>query len=127
MKGRWLALCVAVLMGAASYAWWLHLTHGVRALGRASAMVTISDKRADCAVRRVSAKSGDNVPCSEVSAYLRDKLNLGSGTFVGIVVMGKVPPDAETAVSKELTTNSFKVAGVLRVGFITEPQPSGAR
>jgi hypothetical protein len=84
-------------------------------------MVTISDKRTDCTVMRMDANSGHNVPCDEVGAYLRDNLHVGSGAFVGIAVTGKVPPDAQAALSKDLSMNGFKVAGVIRIGFITEP------
>jgi hypothetical protein len=126
MTGRWLGLGVLLVLGVVGYRWWLDLTRGARALGEASAMVTLSDKRADCAVKRDDGKPGDMVPCNDVSTYLRDKLNLSPGASVGIAVLGKVSPDTVTAVSSELSARGFKVAGVIRVGFITEPG-NGAR
>ena len=125
MRGRWLGLGVALALAMVGYNWWLDLTRGARALGQASAMVTLSDARADCTVKRTGANSGDKVQCSEVGAYLRDKLNLSPGASVGVTTLGKVNPDAVTAVSKDLSTHGFKVAGVLRVGFSSEPR--GAR
>jgi hypothetical protein len=125
MQGRWLGFGVALVLAVVGYNWWLDLTRGARALGKASAMVTLSDTRADCTVKRTDAKSGDKVPCGEVSAYLRDRFNLSPGASVGLTVLGKVKPDAVAAVSNDLSTHGFKVAGVLRVGFISEP--GGAR
>ena len=126
MKGRWLGLGVALVLGVIGYAWWLNLTRGARALGRASAMVTISEKNPTCAVKRSEGKLSDKVSCDQVAVYLRDKLNLSPGAFVGIAVLGKVAPDAVAGVSNELTADGFKVAGVIRVGYITEPG-GGAR
>jgi hypothetical protein len=40
---------------------------------------------------------------------------------VGIAALGRVSANAVTAVSKDLAVNGFKVAGIIRVGFITEP------
>lgn len=125
MRGRWLSLGLALVLAVLGYNWWLDLTRGARALGQASAMVTLSATRADCTVKRTDAKSGDKVPCDEVAAYLRDKLNLSPGASVGVTVLGKVNPDAVAAVSKDLSTHGFKVGGILRVGFIGEP--GGAR
>jgi hypothetical protein len=125
MRGRWLSLAILLILGVAGYAWW-HLTRAARALDQASAMVSLSDARADCIIRRSDRKVGDTVPCSDVSAYLRDKLNLGPGASIGIAVLGKVAPDSVTAVSTDLSGHGFEVAGVIRVGFIREPR-GGAR
>ena len=125
MRSRWLSLGVLLLLGILGYAWWWNFTRGARSLGRAVAMVTISEKRTDCTVMRSDTKSGHNVPCNEVSAYLRDNLHVDSGAFVGIAVTGKVSPGAQAALSKDLSMNGFKVAGVIRIGFIKEPR--GAR
>src|SRR5262245_27416808 len=125
MKGRWLGLVVVLLLGVVGYVWWLHLTRGARALGHASAMVTVSDTRAVCTVRRYGEKPGSGVPCDQVSAYLQDKLRLNPGASVGITAVGKVSPDAVAAISQELSAHGYKVAAVIRVGFISEP--GGAR
>jgi hypothetical protein len=125
MTGRWLGLGVLLVLGVVGYRWWLDLTRGARALGEASAMITLSDKRADCTVKRNDEKISNAVPCNEVSAYLRGRLNLTRGASVGLAVLGKVAPDRETAVSQQLSADGFKVAGVIHVGFISEP--GGAR
>ena len=117
MTGRWLGLGIALVLAVVGYNWWLGLTRGARALGQASAMVTLSDKRSDCTVKRTDAKSADAVSCSEVAAYLRDKLHVRPGASVGITVLGKVSPDAMAVVSNDLSTHGFKVAAVFRVGF----------
>src|SRR5215469_5957910 len=122
MKGRWLSLGVALFLGVVGYSWWLDLTRGARALGRASAMVTLSEREPTCTVKRSDGKVSDKVPCDEVTAYLRNTLNLRPGTFIGIAVLGKVTPNATAAVSNELTADGFKVAGVLRVGSIADPR-----
>jgi hypothetical protein len=125
MKGRWLSLGVALVLAVVGYNWWLGLTRGARALGQASAMVTLAETRVDCTVKRTDAKSGAKVPCSEVGAYLRDKFKLSPGASVGVTALGKVNPDALAALSTDLSAHGFKLAGVLRVGFISEP--GGAR
>ena len=125
MRGRWLGLGIALVLGLVGYRWWLDLTRGARALGHAAAMVTVSDDRTVCTVRRYGEKSGASVPCDQVGSYLRDKLTLNSEASVGITATGKVSPDAVTAISQELSAHGFKVAAVLRVGFISEP--GGAR
>ena len=125
MTGRWLALGIALVLGAVAYDWWLDLTRGARSLGQASATVSISDTTADCIVKPTNARSGERVPCDEVSAYLRERLNLSPGASVGITALGKVTPSAVSAVSQELSVHGFKVAGVLHVGFKSEP--GGAR
>jgi hypothetical protein len=125
MRGRWLALGVALLLGVVGYRWWLDLTRGARALGHASAMVTVSEGHAACTVRRYAEKLGSSVPCEEVGAYLREKLSLNPGAFVGISAVGKVGPDAIETISRDLSAHGFKVAAVLRVGSISEP--GGAR
>jgi hypothetical protein len=85
-------------------------------------MITISDTRTDCTVKPSDGKRlGERIPCNEVGAYLRDRLNVSPGASVGITAVGKVTPDAVSAVSKEVSVHGFKVAGVLRVGFISEP------
>jgi len=121
MKGRSLGLVIVLLLGVVGYVWWLHLTHGARALGHASAMVTVSDNRAACIVRRYGEKPGSSVPCDQVSGYLHDKLSLKPGASVGITAVGKVSPDAVAAISHELAAHGYKVAAVIRIGFITEP------
>jgi hypothetical protein len=125
MTGRWLGFGVLLFLGVVGYVCWLNLTRGVRAVGQAAAMVTISGTGTDCQVRRNDGKRGSRVPCEVVSAYLRDRLNLSPGASVGIAALGKVPANAVAAVSKDLSMSGFKVAGAIRVGFISEP--SGAR
>ena len=125
MRGRWLALGIALLLGVIGYRWWLDLTRGARALGQASAMVTVSENHTACTVRRYGEKPGSSVPCDQVGVYLRDKLNLNPGASVGISAIGKVSPDAVAAISQDLSAHGFKVAALLRVGLVSEP--GGAR
>jgi hypothetical protein len=120
MRGRWLGFGIALVLGVVGYKWWLDLTRGARALGHASAMVTVSDDHTACTVRRYGETPGSSVPCDQVGSYLRDKLNLSAGASVGITATGKVSPDAVTAISQELSAHGLKVAAVLRVGFISE-------
>ena len=127
MKALWLALGAVILLGVVAGAWWFHLTRGARALDGAAATVTLRDSRADCSVRPRRGQADSQVPCDELGRYLRDTLTLRSGDSVSVAVLGRVKPEAVTAVSNELSAHGFKVAGVLRVGFITEPGPSGAR
>jgi hypothetical protein len=113
-------LGVALLLGVVGYRWWLELTRGARALGHASAMVTVSEGHAACTVRRYAESLGSSVPCGEVGAYLREKLNLSPGASVGISSVGRVSPDAVGRISRDLSAHGLKVAAVLRVGFISE-------
>ena len=115
-----MGLGVALVLGVVGYNWWLDLTRGARALGHASAIITISEGHTACAVRRYGEKASD-VPCDHVGAYLRETLKLNPGAAVGITTVGKVSPDAVSAISQELSARNFKVAAVLRVGFVTEP------
>src|SRR5215469_14234309 len=110
MKGRWLSLGVALFLGVVGYNWWLDLTRGARALGRASAIVTLSEGQTACTVRRYGEKPGSSVPCDHVGAYLRDTLNVNAGASVGINAIGKVSPDAVSAISQELSAHGYKVA-----------------
>ena len=108
------------MLGVVGYRWWLDLTRGARALGHASAMVTVSEDHAACTVRRYAERVGSSVPCDQVGTYLREKLNLSPGASVGISAIGKVSPDAVATISRDLSAHGFKVAAVLRVGFISE-------
>jgi hypothetical protein len=108
-------LGVALLLGVVGCRWWLDLTRGARALGHASAIVTVAQDRTACAVRRYGEKPCSSGPCDQVGTHLRDKLNLNPGVSIGISAIGKVNPDAVAALSQELTAHGFKVAAVLRV------------
>ena len=115
MTGRWVGLVVLILVGVGSYIWWLHLTHGVRALGRADATIIISDRRPACAVRASARNARREVPCREVSTYLRNDLRLSPGALVGITAVGKVGRDKVATLSSDLAAHGFKIAGVMRV------------
>ena len=100
------------------------MTGGVRALGRADAVVIVSDGRATCSVRRNDANTRE-VPCRDVSSYLRANFKLHPGATGSITAVGKVSRDTVAAVSADLSAHGFRVAGVVGVGFISESR--GAR
>jgi hypothetical protein len=119
MKIRTLLFGVTLMLLAAGAAWWWHLGRAGRALDAASAMVMIWDH--DCEVSKRQETRGPRMPCSDVSQYLHGALNIHSGANIGIADLGNVTPTTIDGVVTDLKHSGYQVAGVIRVGFITEP------
>src|SRR5579872_6292536 len=110
MTGRRLGIVVVILLVVAGYGWWLRLTKGVRALGNADAVVTVSRTPANCSISRNGTNIRHEVPCADVSPYLSEALKLGPGATVGITALGEVAPGTLAAISTDLSAHGFKVA-----------------
>src|ERR1700758_4127018 len=121
MKSLWLPFGVAVLAALGAYAWLSYCTPGGRALNRASAMVTLSEGRVGCTVKRSRFDTAREVPCREVGSYLRDGLKLPQGATVVITDLGQGSSDAVAALANEMYVHGLEVAAVIREGFPTAP------
>jgi hypothetical protein len=119
MKLRALLFGVTLSLLAAGADWRWHLGRAGRALDAASAMVTIRDH--DCEVSRRQETRGPRMPCSEVSQYLHGALNIHSGADIGIADLGNVTRITIDGLVTDLKDSGYQVAGVIRVGFLTEP------
>ena len=88
---------------------------------KADVLVSILRNGATCTVVARGRKLGEGVPCSGIGRYLRDQLQLEPGTTVAIGVSDEIDRSIIDVVSSDLGRFGYVRAGVMRVGFVTEP------
>jgi hypothetical protein len=121
MKAQWLVLgaVVFLILGVVAAALrsrvTSRLTSVAEAFLHAAAMVAVSEDRADCTVYGRDGTPGREISCVDLGDYLQRDLKLGGGASIGIKALGNVSPDVVLAVSNEITSHGFTVAGVIRV------------
>jgi hypothetical protein len=110
-----------LLAGMAGYGWWYFHTRAARAFDRAAVLVVISDHGSGCRVMRAGSVIKEGLLCTEVPPYLSDQLKLVKGTAIAVSFGGKANPAVTSQLNAELARRGYKSAGVVRIGFITEP------
>jgi len=113
-----IALLVLVVAG---YGWWRLQTRAARAFDRAAVLVVISDHGNGCRVLRAGSVLKEGLLCTEVGPYLSDQLKLAKRSAIAISLGGKVDPTVVSDLNTELSRRGYESAGVIRIGFITEP------
>ena len=88
---------------------------------KADVLISILRDGATCTVTARGRKLGEGVPCSGIGRYLHDQLQLEPGTTVVVGVSDKTNRSLIDVISSELALFGYVSAGVMRVGFITEP------
>jgi hypothetical protein len=112
-----LALFLIVVGGA----WWWYITRDARARDNADAFVTMFHDDGLCKVRRHIESADVTLPCGEVGQYLRGTLHLDAGATVSIAVSMKASKSSIDGLTTPIAHEGYTTVGVLRFGFITEP------
>ena len=121
MKPSVVIIVVAAVAVAAGIAWWLHETRSARAFDLAAALVRLSRSGMTVALSTDRTEEGASVSSAELIAYLRNSRKLSPGARIGIVVLDSSEEAEAESVQSQLVDAGFKTAGVMKVGFITEP------
>jgi hypothetical protein len=121
MKSSIVILGGAAVALAAGIAWWLHQTRSARDFDSAAALVKLSRSGMTVSVSMDHVEAGESVALAELVGHLRNAQKLRPGARIGIVVFDSNMEAEVEPVRSQLIDAGFKVAGVMKVGFITEP------
>ena len=122
MKPSIVIIVVAAAALAAGVAWWLRETRSARAFDSAAALVKLSRSGMTVSLSADRSEEGASVSSVELVAYLRNARKVSPGARIGIVVLDSSKEAEIEPVQSQLVDAGFKVAGVMKVGFITEPR-----
>jgi hypothetical protein len=67
------------------------------------------------------SEEGARVSSAELIAHLRNSRKLSPGARIGIVILDSSKEAEIEPVQSQLLDAGFKIAGVMKIGFITEP------
>jgi hypothetical protein len=114
-------LLFALLVAGAYSGWWWYISRDARVRDNADAFVSMFKGNGQCEIRRKLEGLGTSIPCADAGRYIRDALKVGSG---GTVTLGASADAGEASLdvlTASIEREGFKIVGILKVGFITEP------
>jgi hypothetical protein len=118
MKARTILFTAALIVLILGSLWWRRTP-----IDNAAAIVMLSESDGNCAILKQGETSWQPIRCSEVFRYLRGTLHLAAGNSIGITASGNVSQGSINEMTAHLKQWDYRVAGVIRVRFITEPEP----
>ena len=115
----YLLVSVGLLIGA--YNGWLwYISRDARVRDNADAFVSAFRRDGLCEVRRQLKGPETAMPCADVGRYLHEQ-NIRSGGTVSIGVSAESSEETLKALTGPIKGEGFKIVGILKVGFVTEP------
>jgi hypothetical protein len=111
---------VIMLVGAYS-GWWWHVSRDARVRDNADAFVSLFRSDGQCEIRQKLEGPGASIPCVDAGRYIREALKVSLGGTVTIGVSAEISEASLDALTASIKHEGFKIVGILKVGFITEP------
>jgi hypothetical protein len=111
---------VILLVGAYG-GWWWYISRGARVRDSADAFVSMFRDDGQCEIR-LQLKGPENlVSCADAGQYIREAIKVRSGGTVTIGVSDKLNEASLDALTASIKRQGLTIVGILKVGFITEP------
>jgi hypothetical protein len=120
----YLSVLIVLIVGAYS-GWRWYISRDARVRDNADAFVWMFRGDGQCEIRRTLKGSGTSVPCADAGRYIRATLNVSPGGTVTIGASAETSEASMDVLTASIKREGFKIAGILKVGFITEPERPG--
>ena len=111
---------LSTIVIAIGYGWWRYSTRDARARDNAGAAVSMFRDNGTCSVGK-PAQRGEEIPCSELGKYLRERMKLQAGSTVVVAVSMDLDKTSQDRLIGEISRFGYIVVGPMRIGFITQP------
>ena len=121
MKALGYLLAFAVLIVGAYSGWWWYISPDARARDNADAFVWMFRSDGQCEIRQKLEGPGTSVLCADAGRYIREELKVRSGGTVTIGASAQTSDASMDVLTASIKREGFKIAGILKAGFITEP------
>jgi hypothetical protein len=116
----YLLVSVVLVIGAYS-GWWWYISRDARVRDNADAFVSMFRGDGQCEIRRKLKGPGTSIPCADSGRYIRETLKVRSGGTVTIGASAETSEASMDVLTASIRREGFKIVGILKVGFITEP------
>jgi len=114
-------LVFVVLIVGACCGWWWYISRDARVRDNADAFVAIFRGDEQCQIRRKLEGPGTSIPCAAAGRYIREALKVRSGGTVTIGASAETSEASMDVLTASIKSEGFRIVGILKVGFITEP------
>lgn len=114
-------LLFVVLIVGAYRGWWWYISRDARVRDNADAFVSMFRADGQCEIRRKLKGPETRIPCADAGRYIREALKVSSGGTVTIGVSAETSEASMDVLIASIRREGFKIVGILKVGFITEP------
>jgi hypothetical protein len=114
-------LVFVVLIVGAYGGWWWYISRDARVRDNADAFVSMFKGEGQCEIRRKLKGPGTSIPCADAGRYIREALKVSSGGTVTIGASAETSEASMDVLTASIKREGFKIVGILKVGFITEP------
>jgi hypothetical protein len=114
----------AVLIVGAYGGWWFYISRDARVRDNADAFVSMFSGDGQCEIRQKLEGVGTSVPCADAGRYIREALKVRSGGTVTVGASAETSEASMNVLTASIKREGFKIVGILKVGFITEPNRS---
>ena len=121
MKALAYLLVFVVLIVGAYSGWWWYISRDARVRDNADAFVSMFSRDRQCEIRRKLKGPGTSIPCADAGRYIRETLKVRSGGTVTIGASAETSQASMDVLTASIKGEGLKIVGILRVGFITEP------
>ena len=115
-----LLVLVVLIVGAYCGRWW-YVSRDARARDNADAFVSMLKGDGQCEIRRNLKGPGTTISCAEAGRFIREALKVRSGGTVTIWASAETSDASMDVLTASIKREGFKIVGILKVGFITEP------
>jgi hypothetical protein len=114
-------LVFVVLIVGAYGGWWWYISRDARVRDNANAFVSMFRSDGQCEIRRKLDDPGTSIPCADAGRYIRESLKVSPGGTVTIGASAETSEASIDVLTASIRREGFKIAGILKVGFLTEP------
>jgi hypothetical protein len=121
VKAIAILLVLVVLIVGGYSGWWWYISRDARVRDNADAFVSMFNGDGQCEIRRKLKGPGIGLPCADAGRYIRETLKVSSGGTVTIGASAQISEASMDVLTASIKREGFKVVGILKVGFITEP------
>jgi hypothetical protein len=117
----YLSVLIVLIVGGYS-GWRRYISRDARVRDNADAFVSMFRGDGECEIRRTLEGSGTRIPCSDAGRYIRETLHVIPGGTVTIGASAEAGEASIDVLTESIKREGFKIAGILKVGFITQPE-----
>jgi hypothetical protein len=114
-------LVLVVLVIGAYSGWWWYISWDARVRDNADTFVSMFGGDGQCEIRRKLKGPRTSIPCADAGRYIREALKVSSGGTVTIGASAEASEASMDVLTASIKREGFKIVGILKVGFVTEP------